>query len=380
MRLISNIVIASLTLLPFYLSGQQMMLEHVGLSVSTDTVAGSSTHRLGAMLKYRSTAVQPNPGYISLFHYKKDSTGFSFVQKVSLSTIWEMDVYCFHRSDYHWMTCGTDIQLDSGYHRFVFSSQHINWLSQSTILPHNGVAWLEFETAPRIGTPSLHPAQCHKNEINTVDTLRYDSIAHYLSFPISYKGPYYYSMPTVFGGTNDTDPLLFLDSMTVDVSNDVHTFNDQNGNIEVDTSQTNAFIHQIYTHNGVSDFEFIPTGPGIYPNTFTFSGYLGGSKIWTSTSQFSFHVGDYIGLTESNTIKSSLKVYPNPASNIVTVENPFHQEKGELFCLNASGEEVLRKTIMPFEDTVQIEIKQSGLYILFYTSESSQLFQQVVME
>lgn len=381
MKSLSYIILLLSILLSPRLTGQQIMVEHVSLAVTTDTVIGSPKHRIGAMLRYRSTAAHPNPGYITLFHYKKDSAGFNFVQKVSLSTIWETDVYCFHRDDYYTMTCGTDVQLDSGYHRFVFSSEHINWISSSTVLPYNGVAWVEFETEPRIGSPNLYHAQCHRNEINSVDTLRYDTISSYLSFPPQYRGPFHHFIRNDFSasGSGSSDPLDKIDSMTVSVSNNVYSFNATNGTIEVDTSQTNAFTHQTYTYNGLYNFQYIPSGPGIYPNTFTFSGYLGGSKIWTSTSQFSFHVGDYFGLNEPSE-KKTFKVYPNPALNVVTIENPFPQEKGEVFCLNASGEEVLRTTIMPFEDSIQIEIKQSGLYILVYTSESDQLSQRVVIE
>lgn len=379
MKSFSYIITIYLTLFSSNLSAQQIMVEHVGLSVYTDTVMGSPNHRIGTMLRYRSTANHPNPGYITLYHYKKDSTGFSFVQTISLTTIAETDIYCFHRNDYHWMTCGANVQLDSGYHRFVFSSEHIDWISPSTVLPYKGVAWIDFETTPRIGTPKLSSSQCHKNEINTNDTLRYDTIARNYSYPLKYRGPFHYSMHGVFNGNFFPDPMVRIDSMTVSVSNNLFSFDSISGDLFVDTTMTNGFTHQTYTHNGLYDFEFIPTGPGIYPNTFTFSGHLDGKKIWTSTSQFSFHVGDFIGLPEPK-IKSQLKVYPNPASGRITIEHPSPENTAEMFCVNSSGQEVFRRILMPFEESIQIELKKPGLYVLVYISENLQLSEQIVIE
>jgi hypothetical protein len=64
---------------------------------------------------------------------------------------------------------------------------------------------------------------------------------------------------------------------------------------------------------------------------------------------------------ESLHLQSSLSIYPNPTSNVITIEAP---DKGTLSVLNLSGQQLLQKELTETATTVDVRGWNSGVYVV----------------
>lgn len=101
-------------------------------------------------------------------------------------------------------------------------------------------------------------------------------------------------------------------------------------------------------------------------------GTVGGGLQWLSP------VGEIIsGIDDDKTNEDLfLKVYPNPASDILTIQT---KEKGSFVLYNAKGQVLIEKQIQNLENEIDISRFASGLYMLVFRTEKRQNYQKVII-
>ena len=72
-------------------------------------------------------------------------------------------------------------------------------------------------------------------------------------------------------------------------------------------------------------------------------------------------VGGFVGINDQHQTANTLKISPNPASTIITLETPF---KGSLTIYTLSGQELQKKTVSESKTAIDISNLKSGLYIV----------------
>ncbi|HKR05230.1 MAG TPA: PKD domain-containing protein [Bacteroidia bacterium] len=81
---------------------------------------------------------------------------------------------------------------------------------------------------------------------------------------------------------------------------------------------------------------------------------------------------------------SALQVYPNPASDIATVEFTYDESSAELSVMNSTGQYVINKTIYPsgnlFRSDLDMSALSPGIYVLQVKAKSETVFLQLVKE
>jgi hypothetical protein len=108
--------------------------------------------------------------------------------------------------------------------------------------------------------------------------------------------------------------------------------------------------------SGISDS--IPSLTEVYFPTAD-TGYIVGANgvILKTTNGGGFPVGYY----DFRQTIQAFSVYPNPASNTITIETP---AKGFLYILNISGQQLLQQEITEPITTIDVSTLQNGIYIV----------------
>ena len=102
-------------------------------------------------------------------------------------------------------------------------------------------------------------------------------------------------------------------------------------------------------------------------------GTVGGGLQWLSPE------GNIISGIDKENEKATnlfLKIYPNPATDILTVQT---KEKGKLFLYDAKGQVLIEKEIRSSENKIDISCFSNGLYLLVFTTEKRQTYQKIIV-
>jgi hypothetical protein len=101
-------------------------------------------------------------------------------------------------------------------------------------------------------------------------------------------------------------------------------------------------------------------------------GTVGGGLQWLSP------LGEIIsGIDDGNNNEDLfLKVYPNPAKDILTIQT---KEKGNLVLYDMKGQILIEKQIQDSQNKIDISRFASGLYILVFNTEKGQVYQKVII-
>jgi hypothetical protein len=103
-------------------------------------------------------------------------------------------------------------------------------------------------------------------------------------------------------------------------------------------------------------------------------GTVGGGLQWLSP------LGEIIlGIEEeeNNTNEELfLKVYPNPASDFLTIQT---QEKGNLILYDVKGQILIEKQIQNFTNEIDISRFANGLYMIVFRTEKGQSFEKIII-
>jgi photosystem II stability/assembly factor-like uncharacterized protein len=81
--------------------------------------------------------------------------------------------------------------------------------------------------------------------------------------------------------------------------------------------------------------------------------------------------GPPVEVNEKSTSLNSLRIYPNPASEKITIETPEISHQSYLSIYNLSGQELLKQTISETKTTIDINNLNPGLYIIKVMDERS---------
>jgi PKD repeat protein len=76
---------------------------------------------------------------------------------------------------------------------------------------------------------------------------------------------------------------------------------------------------------------------------------------------------------EHNNHNSQLKIYPNPAHNTLTIDNPL-SESATILMSDVLGKTILEKKIIPGINSVNVENFKPGLYFIFVDGMSAGKF------
>lgn len=100
-------------------------------------------------------------------------------------------------------------------------------------------------------------------------------------------------------------------------------------------------------------------------------GTVGGGLQWLSP------LGEIIsGVDDDKNDDLFLKIYPNPASDILTIQT---KEKGNLILYDVKGQVLIEKNIQSNQNEIDISRFASGLYILVFSTEKGQTYQKVIV-
>jgi hypothetical protein len=102
--------------------------------------------------------------------------------------------------------------------------------------------------------------------------------------------------------------------------------------------------------------------------TYGGSGYaVGGQGTILKTSN-----GGYpLGISTTTLGINSLKIYPSPASSLITIETAENPVIGRLSILNLTGQELFSKKVFEKKTVIDISSLQSGAYIVRLTNNKT---------
>ncbi|AFM04097.1 hypothetical protein Fleli_1687 [Bernardetia litoralis DSM 6794] len=100
-------------------------------------------------------------------------------------------------------------------------------------------------------------------------------------------------------------------------------------------------------------------------------GTVGGGLQWLSP------LGEIIsGINDNSNEDLFLKIYPNPANNILTIQT---EERGNLILYDAKGQILIEKNIQPNQNELNISRFANGLYIVVFSTENGQVYKKVIV-
>jgi hypothetical protein len=108
----------------------------------------------------------------------------------------------------------------------------------------------------------------------------------------------------------------------------------------------------------------------------------GTSWLYYAASKSSpFHVDDSLIVHPDDVIRNpnlSFSVYPNPTSNLLTIEVPFFEEESVISVLNISGKELIRNEIKRFKTEIDVTNLPTGIFYVKVIDKNSTLTQKFV--
>ena len=102
-------------------------------------------------------------------------------------------------------------------------------------------------------------------------------------------------------------------------------------------------------------------------------GTVGGGLQWLSP------LGEIISGIDENEDNNNdlfLKIYPNPASNNLTIQT---REKGQIILYNVKGQILIEKQIQNSETQLDISSFSNGLYMIVFRTEKRQNYQKIII-
>lgn len=127
----------------------------------------------------------------------------------------------------------------------------------------------------------------------------------------------------------------------------------------------NNFVAHTYTVAGVYNVTAMIQSPAPNNNCMTFA---------VTTITISTTTG-----IKNNTLTSSLSVFPNPSSGMITIRNSSAASIVKLTVLNALGEVVFNSAIDSEEKTLDLSALANGLYTLKMEGQSGSVMQKIVL-
>jgi len=83
------------------------------------------------------------------------------------------------------------------------------------------------------------------------------------------------------------------------------------------------------------------------------------------TKDFSVYIKNCgIGDVESNDFNEKIKIYPNPANDILNIELPNYSENTLFVIIDSKGQNVLSKLINPANSQINVKVLQNGIYLV----------------
>lgn len=105
------------------------------------------------------------------------------------------------------------------------------------------------------------------------------------------------------------------------------------------------------------------------------------------SSTFTYHGGGNCGSISSNLTlgngefdKNSLKIYPNPSKDFLTVDFPNLVEKGEVKVYDALGKVVVKKDVTLLDNKIQTNFLKAGTYTVVLRTEYGNATQTLLIE
>lgn len=105
------------------------------------------------------------------------------------------------------------------------------------------------------------------------------------------------------------------------------------------------------------------------------------------TTTFGYHGGGNCGFTSANLTlgtdefdKNSLKIYPNPSNDFLTVDFPNLVEKGELKIYDTLGKVVVKKDVTLLDNKIQTSYLKAGTYTVVLRTEYGNATQTLLIE
>jgi hypothetical protein len=129
----------------------------------------------------------------------------------------------------------------------------------------------------------------------------------------------------------------------------------------------------IYSGSGVIGSGFIPAaGAG----THTLEYYYTDPNGCTGMASMVMEVNECTGLNRLSEGNQTIMIYPNPATNLLTIKNEL-QGRNTAVITDAAGRLVIEQTISSTEEAINIQTLSNGLYILSLRNSSGATLQNL---
>lgn len=86
-----------------------------------------------------------------------------------------------------------------------------------------------------------------------------------------------------------------------------------------------------------------------------------------------------LSIIDHNTAKHSITIYPNPARDILKVENDLNTKINKVQLVNSTGQIVLNKPINSFSTELDIQSIKSGFYIIQIITEKGDVISKKLL-
>ena len=144
-----------------------------------------------------------------------------------------------------------------------------------------------------------------------------------------------------------------------------------NGNISIIKSDSSGFVNSSYCNswNSVPTYSAFPIDMLSVPFALasTASNIVSHPVITNASTTISGYGCSWGGIEESNTDKDIFRVYPDPASDNLTVEAP---ELSTMEILNIQGQKILQQSLQQGKTNIDISLIANGIYILRLSNNS----------
>src|SRR5690554_6208670 len=86
-----------------------------------------------------------------------------------------------------------------------------------------------------------------------------------------------------------------------------------------------------------------------------------------------------LSIIDHSPAKNSITIYPNPASDVLTIQNDLDTKINKVQLVSSTGQIVLNKTINSFSTELDIKSIESGFYIIQIITEKGDLISKKIL-
>ncbi len=90
---------------------------------------------------------------------------------------------------------------------------------------------------------------------------------------------------------------------------------------------------------------------------------------------------DYLlSVTKTNNLNNSLKIFPNPAHNFITIETTQNSQPAKLSIFGINGSVVIKSELIAHKNTIDIHNLKTGVYFLQIKNETETVFRKLIID